>query len=108
MKRQMSNLEETLWLQMTAAGIAGRCVRELAFAKPRKFRFDFAFPHKMLAIEAEGAIWRGGRHTRGLGFMRDCEKQNLAVEMGWRCLRYTMAEIKSGIALAQIERVLNQ
>jgi very-short-patch-repair endonuclease len=106
MKRPKSNLEETLKLHLMASGLWPRFVRELEFAKPRKFRADFAFPHAMLLIECEGGVWQGGRHTRGLGFMRDCEKQNLAAEMGYRVLRYTMAQIKDGSAIQQIERIL--
>lgn len=103
-----SNLEETLAMQLKVAGLLARCVRELQFAKPRKFRFDFAFPHAMLAVECEGGSWVRGGHNRGVRFESDCEKYNLATEMGWRVLRYTMAQIESGEAIAQIERVLKQ
>jgi very-short-patch-repair endonuclease len=106
MKKKPSQLEETLRLHLMASGLWPRCVRELEFAKPRKFRADFAFPHAMLLIECEGSVWAGGRHTRGAGFTGDCAKYNLAAELGFRVLRYTMAQIKSGEAIQQIERIL--
>ena len=102
--RVKSNLEETLAMQLRAARI--QFEREHTFATPRKFRFDFIFNQK-LAVECEGGSFVGGAHGRPLRFQRDSEKYNLATELGWRVLRYTMADIKSGAALAQIERVLN-
>jgi very-short-patch-repair endonuclease len=64
-------------------------IAEYPFAKPRKFRFDYAFPEQRVAIELEGGSWSGGRHTRGQGFEDDCTKYNLAVQLNWRVLRYT-------------------
>ena len=63
--------------------------REYKFHPERKWRFDFAWPEKMIAIECEGGIWSGGRHTRGIGFINDCEKYNEATILGWRILRVT-------------------
>lgn len=107
-----SALEETLAMQLKAAGL--HFEREFVFAPPRKFRFDFkvwrereAYPvYNVIAVECEGAVFAGGRHNTGVGFTKDCEKYNLAAENNWRVLRYTMAQIKSGEALAQIERCL--
>jgi very-short-patch-repair endonuclease len=74
----------------------------------RKFRFDMAWPAHRLAVEIDGGIWAGGRHTRGLGFEADCEKINLAIELGWKVLRYTPAMIESGLAAKQIARILGR
>jgi hypothetical protein len=64
--------------------------REFAFAAPeRKFRFDFAWPVLKVALEVEGGVWSRGAHGRGSGIVRDIEKYNLAVSMGWRVLRCT-------------------
>jgi very-short-patch-repair endonuclease len=62
---------------------------EFRFNKDRKWRFDFAWPEHKIALEVEGAVWAGGRHTRGSGFVADMEKYNCAVTMGWRVLRTT-------------------
>jgi hypothetical protein len=39
---------------------------EYYFAKPRKFRFDWAIPDKMVAIEYEGLFSKKSRHTTWL------------------------------------------
>ena len=64
-------------------------VRELRFAPPRKWRFDFAWPARRVAVEIEGGIWSGGRHTRPQGYEGDLEKYNCATVEGWRVLRAT-------------------
>ena len=71
-------------------------LQEVLFARPRKFRFDFVIlpEENKLAVEIEGGVYIGGRHTRPLGFIKDCEKYNLATELGWRLLRYTAADFK--------------
>lgn len=62
----------------------------------RDFRFDFAFPDLMLAIEIEGATWVGGRHNRGSGYAADCIKYNFAALLGWRLLRFISNDVHSG------------
>ena len=61
-------------------------VPEYRFHPERKWRFDFAFDGKV-ALEVEGGIWTGGRHTRGTGFAKDIEKYNTATLCGWKILR---------------------
>ena len=80
--------------------------RELRFHPPRRWRFDFAIPDLKIAIECEGGTWTNGRHTRGAGFERDCEKYNQAAIDGWRVLRFTGRMIRSGEALQVIERAV--
>lgn len=83
-------------------------VREYQFAHPRKWRVDFAYPEIQIAIEIEGGIHNRGRHVRADGFEKDCEKYNCLAERGWRLFRYTPLMVKSGAAIDQIERVLNE
>jgi len=64
-------------------------VREFRFAPDRRWRFDFAWPDRKIAVELEGGSWIRGRHVRGDGFTRDCEKYNAAVAAGWRVFRFT-------------------
>ena len=47
--------------------------RELVFAPPRMWRFDFAFEMDRFAVEVEGILWLGdsGRHQRAKGFEDD-------------------------------------
>lgn len=71
-------------------------VREYRFAPPRRWRFDFAYPKRKIAVEIEGGAWTGGAHTRGKHFESDCEKYNTAVVMGWRVFRFTGGMVESG------------
>jgi very-short-patch-repair endonuclease len=101
----MSHAEESLALHLKAAGLLAE--REYRFHPVRRWRIDFAWPDKMLAVEVEGGVYSGGRHTRGAGFEADCIKYNTLAETGWTLFRYTPSMIKSGEALAQIERWLS-
>lgn len=80
--------------------------QEFKFHEYRKWRFDFCFPADMLAIEIEGGVWSGGRHTRGAGFTADMEKYNAATLQGWRVLRFTPAMVSSGEAIQMVKRAL--
>jgi len=81
-------------------------VRELHFAPDRQWRFDFSFPAKKVAVEVEGGIWSGGRHTRPQGFLGDMEKYNRAIELGWAVLRYDTQSVLALSCLPQIRAVL--
>ena len=72
---------------------------EFKFLEDRRFRFDFAWPSTNIAIEIEGGVWSGGRHTRGAGYSRDIEKYNLATRAGWKVYRFTPQMVKSGEAI---------
>jgi very-short-patch-repair endonuclease len=80
-------------------------VRELRFAPPRRWRFDFAFPPERIAIEVNGALGRG-RHSRLAGQEADYEKLNAALELGWRVLVYGPTAIRDGTASLQIGRLV--
>jgi hypothetical protein len=62
-------------------------VAEHRFHATRKWRFDWAWPEYRIALEEEGGVWTGGRHTRPMGFLKDMEKYNEAAALGWRILR---------------------
>lgn len=62
----------------------------------RKWAFDFAYPDARLAIEVDGGVWTGGRHTRGAGWLRDQEKLNTAAAMDWRVMHFTPEQIRDG------------
>lgn len=67
-------------------------VKELQFHPDRKWRFDYAFPSRKVAIEIDGAIWTLGRHNRPRGYLNDMEKLNTAASMGWLVLRFSTDE----------------
>lgn len=110
-----SKLEDTLETQLLVRGIRG-FIREHRFAKslktktgrPRQWRFDFAWPDKMLAVEVEGGTWAGGRHTRGSGFSKDCEKYNAATLLGWAILRGDAPMVRNGTLANTVEQYLRE
>lgn len=79
---------------------------EHKFHPTRKWKFDFAFVHHKIAVEIEGGVWTGGRHTRGSGFVKDMEKYNAATELGWRILRYTPSDLGKSATYDQIMKTL--
>lgn len=83
-----SSLEQKASWLLKANGLPDP-IREYMFCSWRKWRFDFCYIKEKLAIEIEGAVWIQGRHTRGSGFIKDCEKYNMATILGWRILRYS-------------------
>ena len=101
-----SKLEMLMALQIAQSPVVPEPVREHRFLPPRRFRFDFAWPDDLLAVEVDGGTWRGtGRHSRGLGYERDCEKLNLAAMNGWTVLRYTSSMVRDGRAIQQLEEI---
>ena len=75
-------------------------VTEHRFHAERKWRFDFAWPDLKVALEVEGGIWTGGRHTRGAGFLKDMDKYSEAAILGWCILRVTPSDlVKTGVVL---------
>lgn len=81
-------------------------VMELKFHPVRKWRFDFAFPYQKIALEVEGGIWTGGRHTRGSGFLGDIEKYNQAVCLGWSVLRTIPSQLETNQTIELIKKTL--
>lgn len=71
-------------------------VKEFQFHPRRKWRFDYALPETLIkiAIEIEGGIFSGGRHTRGAGYQKDMHKYNTATKMGWKVYRFSYNDLQ--------------
>ncbi|WP_298337643.1 hypothetical protein [Ferrimicrobium sp.] len=103
----MTLAEDECAFMLKATNTAG-WQRELRFAPPRRWRFDFAWPQQRIALEIEGGgTWVSGRHNRGAGYVNDLEKYNAATLLGWRLLRVTPEMVSDGTALSLIEALLN-
>jgi very-short-patch-repair endonuclease len=132
MTRKASTLENTLLEKITEAGVE-QPVREHRFHPKRAWRFDFAYPRQMVAIEVEGGTYgkpvichrcktpvrrfvggrsyfvrETGRHNSAIGFEKDAEKYNTAAVMGWTVLRFTRNMIKKGGAVEVIRDALER
>ena len=109
----MSGLEEVLAFHIKAKGLPVPD-REYPAIPGRRFRFDFAWPCERLLVEVQGGTWgKGGKggpaaHSGGVAASRDCEKRNLAVLLGWRCLDVTTDQIRTGKAIRWIEQALRR
>lgn len=72
-------------------------VPQYKFALPeRKWVADWAFVKSRVLVEIDGGQWVNGGHNRGSGRIKDMERDNWCVLHGWRVLRYTPQQIKSG------------
>lgn len=100
---QKSALEEMLAIELRHDNVPP-FEREYRFCN-RRWRFDFAWPDFMVAVEVEGGLY-GGRHTRPEGFEADVEKYNEATRLGWRVYRVTPRMVKSGTAGKLVLKVL--
>lgn len=93
LKREFERVE--VFLRALEVRGLPRPEREWKFDAKRRWRFDYAWPERMVALEVEGGVWTGGRHTRGAGFLKDIEKYNRAAVLGWRLLRVTPDKLVS-------------
>lgn len=83
----MNRLESELRIYAKSVGVD--IEPEYRFHPTRRWRFDFAFPSRMIAVEYEGMTRQGGRHQRFSGFVADTEKYNEAALLGWKVIRVT-------------------
>lgn len=91
---------------------------EYRFHTKRRWRFDYAWPEKRVAVEIDGGFYMTGYNPKTGGYTpigghtkdTDREKQNMAVEMGWRVLHYSPQMLRAdpvGVC-DQIMRVLGK
>lgn len=81
-------------------------VREHRFHAVRRWRFDYAWPEQRVALEVDGGVWTGGRHTRGAGFIKDMEKLNTATVAGWRVVRVVPSKLCASATVGMLEALL--
>ncbi|WP_151965469.1 DUF559 domain-containing protein [Acinetobacter soli] len=103
-QRVQSEGEVTLARDLRALKIGFE--QEYKFHPERNWRADFWITGSKILVEVEGGIWSGGRHTRGKGFIADMEKYNAAAILGFKVLRFDTQQVKSGLAIKQIENLV--
>lgn len=87
--------------------------REYKFDPTRRWKFDIAWPELMVAVEIHGGVYdrgpRGrGRHVRPEGFMKDREKMNKAIQLGWRVFEYGTAQVNEDMAIQVADYLTNR
>lgn len=80
-------------------------VFECQFHPTRRWRFDMLF-EGWLAVEVQGGLFVEGRHVRGAALLREHEKLNEAVCLGYSVLFVTPDQVGSGEAWALVARAL--
>lgn len=93
-ERRGKRTEDALAAQLQAAGIGFE--REYRFAVTRRYRFDFRVGID-LAVEIEGGV-----HGLKRQFRSDLSKHALALLHGWRVLRVSPEQVRTGEALKLI------
>lgn len=90
---------------------------------PRQWRFDFAWPQYLVAVEIEGLVMVRitdpatvrklgtryvvlGGHASPAGIRRDMQKYNAAALLGWYVLRFDQDDVASKRAVEMTLRVL--
>ena len=107
MTKRYNALTDEFELQCRLAGIEWP-KQEYRFHPVRQWRFDYADPEYLLAVEIEGGTWSGGRHVSGQGYRNDAEKYNEAALLGWLVLRFTSDMVRDGLALRTVEMALRK
>ena len=107
--RQTANQQKLtdLFTSIVKADLGETCVKEYRFHPQRRWRFDYALPEHKIALEVEGGVWTGGRHTRPQGFLGDIEKYNTATLMGWRVFRTTPEELVRSATLNLLRQAIS-
>lgn len=100
MKKTYPDYSKMLLAQMELAGLPAP-KPEFKFHATRGWRIDAAYPDRLIAIEIEGAV-----HRLKDRFQRDMEKYQELFLAGWRLLRVSTAQVRSGAALRLVERAL--
>ena len=85
-RRAESELEREFITKFTERHPTNKPIREYHFHPTRKFRFDFAWPSKKVALEVHGY---GPGHFSLEGMTKDFDKHMLALELNWKVIYLT-------------------
>lgn len=81
---------------------------EVRFHETRRWRFDYAWPDRKIAVEYQGGIFYGGIGHNGIkGANRDCRKFSAATALGWRLFLINAEMVRDGSAFGFIQDALN-
>ena len=81
---------------------------EHRFHPTRKWRFDLALLDVQLALEIDGGGWVRGAHHRPAGRENDNAKDAAALTLGWRVLRASWDQVKSGQAYETMRSIVDE
>ena len=79
---------------------------EFKYHPDRRWRADFKILDYPILVEVEGGTWTNGRHSRGSGFAKDCEKYNAAAKLGYFVVKGTTDHVRSGQLLQDVKDMI--
>lgn len=71
-------------------------VAERALIPGRRFRCDLVWESARTVVEVNGGAFIGGRHSRGMGQIKDWEKLNLLALDGWKVIQVSPKQVTNG------------
>jgi very-short-patch-repair endonuclease len=80
--------------------------RNYRFHPKRKFEIDWCWPKLKIGCEIDGGVWTRGAHGHPKGILRDMEKHNLLLDLGWRVWHFTPEQAIDGSAAQHMDKVL--
>lgn len=81
-------------------------IPEYRFHPTRKWRFDYCWVAQKVALEEQGGLFIGGRHSRGAALLGEHEKLNAAAVLGYRVTFSTPQTIQSREMLDTLKALL--
>lgn len=101
--KPLSQSEETFALHCRLELGSRQPIREYIPFPPRKWRLDFAWPERKLAVEIESSV-----HRIRNRFASDIPKYNRLALEGWTLLRFTRQMVESAEAIDTVKAVLSR
>lgn len=84
-----SVLETRLWKPLTRLGVPHPIRQHEVQSIGERYRIDFAFPHAMVAVEAQSYRW----HSSPQALQKDADKHNALVGLGWNVVYLTWKDV---------------
>ena len=85
-----SVLETRLWKPLAHLGVPRPIKQHQVEWHGERYRIDFAFPHAMVAVEAQSQRWHSSRQS----LVRDARKNNALVALGWSVIYLTWEDVE--------------
>jgi very-short-patch-repair endonuclease len=101
MPKDLSRGEEAFAFHCKVNGLTPE--REYLFHPTRKWRIDFAWPDRKLAVEIESSV-----HRIQSRFAADLDKYNELQKAGWTLLRYTARMVEAGKPIREVMEMLGR
>ena len=97
-----SEIEEVMWRQLVQSSLP-KPLRQHLYVSGRKFRSDFAWPDRKLALEVDGGV-----HRIKSSFKSGFERGYVLLLTGWKVLHVGGEEVRNDLAIKWIQSLFVQ